>query len=110
LNVVNLKIPPLRERPADVIELAQHFIKKYSDANGVLARPLSAEGRPTLVPNRWRGNVRERENPIHRAVLLATGDEIGADGILSPDGSRLDQSKTPSAVMHATMAAAARTP
>ncbi len=109
LNVVNLKIPPLRERPADVIELAQHFIKKYSDANGVPPRPLSAEARRTLVLNRWRGNVRELENTIHRAVLLATGDEIGADGILSPDGARLDQSKTPSAVAHATMAAEAVT-
>src|SRR5438105_2429066 len=109
LNVVNLKIPPLRERPADVIELAQHFIKKYADANGVPARALSAEARRTLVLNRWRGNVRELENTIHRAVLLATGDEIGADGILSPDGSRLDQAKTPSAVMHATMAAEAVT-
>src|SRR2546421_5318103 len=109
LNVVNLKVPPLRERPADVIELAQHFIRKYSNANGVPARPLSAEARRTLVLNRWRGNVRELENTIHRAVLLATGDEIGADGILSPDGARLDQAKTPSAVMHATMAAEAVT-
>jgi two-component system, response regulator FlrC len=109
LNVVNLKIPPLRERPADVIELAQHFIKKYSDANGVMARPLSAEARRTLVLNRWRGNVRELENTIHRAVLLATGDEIGADGILSPDGSRLDQAKNPPAVAHATQAAEAVT-
>ena len=73
LNVVNLKILPLRERPADVIELAQHFIKKYSDANGAMARPLSAEARRTLVLNRRRGNVRELENTIHRAVLLATG-------------------------------------
>src|SRR6202008_4410697 len=87
LNVVNLKIPPLRNRPADIIELAQHFIKKYSDANGVMARPLSAEARRTLVLNRWRGNVRELENTIHRAVLLATGDEIGADGILPPEGT-----------------------
>jgi len=109
LNVVNLKIPPLRERPADVIELAQHFIKKYSDANGVMARPLSAEARRTLVLNRWRGNVRELENTIHRAVLLATGDEIGADGILSPDGSRLDQAKNSPAVAHATQAAEAVT-
>jgi two-component system response regulator FlrC len=109
LNVVNLKVPPLRERPADVVELAQHFVKKYSAANGIPARPLSAEARRTLVLNRWRGNVRELENTIHRAVLLATGDEIGADGILSPDGTRLDQAKTPSAVMHATMAAEAVT-
>src|SRR5713226_2464623 len=105
LNVVNLKIPPLRERPADVIELAQYFIKKYADANGVPVRPLSAEARRTLVLNRWLGNVRELENTIHRAVLLAAGDEIGIDGILTPDGMRLDQAKNPPAVAHATLAA-----
>jgi two-component system response regulator FlrC len=105
LNVINLKIPPLRERPADVIELAQHFITKYSAANGVPARPLSAEARRTLVLNRWPGNVRELENTIHRAVLLAAGDEIGIDGILTPDGVRLDQAKNPPAVAHATFAA-----
>ncbi len=86
LNVVNLKIAPLRERPADILELAQHFIKKYADANGVPPRPLSAEARRALVLNRWPGNVRELENTLHRAVLLATGDEIGIDGILTPDG------------------------
>src|SRR5467141_5025005 len=102
LNVVNLKIPPLRERPADVIELAQYFIKKYADANRVPVRPLSAEARRTLVLNRWPGNVRELENTIHRAVLLAVGDEIGVDGILTPDGMRLDQAKNPPAVAHAT--------
>jgi len=109
LNVVNLKIPPLRERPADVIELAQHFIKKYSEANGVMARPLSADARRTLVLGRWPGNVRELENTIHRAVLLATGDEIGPDGILTPDGARLDQARNPPAVAHAAMAAEAVT-
>ena len=105
LNVVNLKIPPLRERPADVLELAQHFIKKYAAANGVPVRPLSAEARRTLVLNRWPGNVRELENTVHRAVLLAAGDEIGVDGILTPDGMRLDQAKNPPAVAHATLAA-----
>src|SRR5947208_1584463 len=91
LNVVNLKIPPLRERPADVIELAQYFVRKYANANGVPVRPLSAEARRAIVLNRWPGNVRELENTIHRAVLLASGDEIGIDGIVSPDGTRLDQ-------------------
>jgi DNA-binding NtrC family response regulator len=105
LNVVNLKIPPLRERPADITELAQHFIKKYSNANGVPARPLAAEARRALVLNRWPGNVRELENTLHRAVLLATGDEIGIDGIVTPDGVRLDQTKNPPAVAHAAMAA-----
>jgi two-component system, response regulator FlrC len=105
LNVVNLKLPPLRERPADVLELAGHFIKKYAAANGVTARPLSAEARRALVLNRWPGNVRELENTLHRAVLLTTGDEIGMDGIVSPDGVRLDQAKNPPAVAHATFAA-----
>src|SRR6478609_1507971 len=93
LNVVNLKIPPLRERPADILELAQHFTKKYAAANGVPARPLSAEARRVLVLNRWGGNVRELENTIHRAVLLTSSDEIGIDGLLAPDGIRLDQAK-----------------
>src|SRR4051794_33488951 len=104
LNVVNLKIPPLRERPADVIELAQYFIKKYAEANGMPVRPLSAEARRALVANRWPGNVRELENTLHRAVLLAGGEEIGVDGLLTPDGARIDQSRTP-AVAHAALAA-----
>jgi DNA-binding NtrC family response regulator len=108
LNVVNLKIPPLRERPADVLELAQHFVRLYSQANGVALRPLSADAKRQLSLARWPGNVRELENTMHRAVLMASGDEIGSDAILSPDGLRLDQSK-PAAVAHAAMAAEAVT-
>jgi len=105
LNVINLKIPPLRERPADVAELAQYFAKKYATANGQPVRPLSAEARRTLAVNRWPGNVRELENTIHRAVLLASGDEIGAEAILAPDGERLDKARTLPAVAHAALAA-----
>jgi DNA-binding NtrC family response regulator len=108
LNVVNLKIPPLRERPADVLELAQHFAKLYAGANGVALRPLSADAKRQLTLSRWPGNVRELENTIHRAVLMASGDEIGPDAILSPDGLRLDQAKPP-AVAHAALAAEAVT-
>jgi DNA-binding NtrC family response regulator len=56
-------------------------------------RPLSAEARKALSLHRWPGNVRELENTIHRAVLLASGSEIGIDGILTPDGARLDQAR-----------------
>jgi DNA-binding NtrC family response regulator len=108
LNVVNLKIPPLRERPADVLELAQHFAKLYAGANGVALRPLSVDAKRQLTLARWPGNVRELENTIHRAVLMASGDEIGVDAILSPDGLRLDQAKPP-AVAHAALAAEAVT-
>ena len=105
LNVVNLKIPPLRERPADIAELAQYFVQKYSDANGLDVRPLSAEARRALNVHRWPGNVRELENTLHRAVLLSSGAEIGIDGILSPDGVRLDSGRGAGAAAHAAMAA-----
>src|SRR6202167_1506323 len=94
LNVVNLKIPPLRERPADVIGLAEYFVKKYASANGVPARPLAQESRRTLTINYWPGNVRELENTMHRAVLMASGGEIGPEAILTPDGIRLDQQRS----------------
>jgi len=105
LNVVNLKLPPLRERPADVLELAEYFIKKYAAANGVPARPLSQEARHTLTLNYWPGNIRELENTMHRAVLMANGEEIGPEAILTPDGVRLDQQKNAPAVAHAALAA-----
>jgi DNA-binding NtrC family response regulator len=105
LNVVNLKIPPLRERPADIIELAAHFAKKYAESNSLPLRALSRDAERALVTNRWPGNVRELENTIHRAVLLSTGVEIGVDGILAPDGARLDQAKGTGAAAHAAMAA-----
>ena len=101
LNVVNLQIPPLRERPQDILELAEHFIKHYADVNGVEAKPLSQDAKRELLRNRWPGNVREMENTIHRAVLLASGDEIDVEAIRLPDGTRIDDaSRGP--VAHAT--------
>lgn len=87
LNVVNLKLPALRERPADILELAKFFIDHYSKANGVPVRELSREGRQALMSNPWPGNVRELENTMHRAVLLAGEHEIGVEAIRMPDGS-----------------------
>lgn len=103
LNVVNLKIPPLRERPADIVELAEHFSRRYAEANNLPVRPISAEARVELKRASWPGNVRELENTIHRAVLLAIGPEIGVDSIRLPDGSRLEGARGPAA--HAAMVA-----
>ena len=86
LNVVNLMLPALRERPLDIAILAEHFNKKYSESNGIAYRPLSAEARQMLVRHSWRGNVRELENTMHRAVLLASGGEIGPDAIILSGG------------------------
>jgi len=89
LNVVNLKLPPLRERPGDIAALADHFVDKYAKANGMPARTLSADARQALLRAPWPGNVRELENTLHRAVLLSSGTEIGPEAIVMPDGAGL---------------------
>ena len=86
LNVVNLRLPPLRERPSDILALAEHFVKKYAAANGAPVRPLSQDASQRLAAHRWSGNVRELENAMHRAVLLSSGAEIEAFAIRLPDG------------------------
>ena len=88
LNVVGLRLPRLRERPADIPALAEFFARRYAELNGVPARHLSQEAMAKLRAHGWRGNVRELENAMHRAVLLATGETIGAEAVeLAEDGS-----------------------
>lgn len=89
LNVVNLRLPPLRERPGDIAALSDFFVKKYSAANGLPTRALSDAAREQLMHAPWPGNVRELENTLHRAVLLASSDIIDPEAILMPDGSGL---------------------
>ncbi|MEO1251221.1 MAG: sigma-54 dependent transcriptional regulator [Pseudomonadota bacterium] len=86
LNVVNLDVPPLRKRPSDIIALAKHFAKKYAELNGVDERPLSESAQRAIATSAWPGNVRELENAMHRAVLLAQGENIEAEAIRLPDG------------------------
>jgi DNA-binding NtrC family response regulator len=108
LNVVTLALPSLRERPLDISLLADHFVRKYSESNGVPARPISAEARQVLLRHTWRGNVRELENTMHRAVLLADGPEIGIDAVVvtgGPVGTNAD----PVVAQAANAAAAAMT-
>ena len=88
LNVVNVKLPPLRERPADIKVLAEHFAQKFAEHNNMPFRPLDETALRALLAHHWQGNVRELENTLHRAVLLANGDTISADAIVLPDGTR----------------------
>lgn len=81
LDVVSVRIPPLRERPGDIAALAAHFAATYAEVNGLPRRPLAPLALARLVAHAWRGNVRELENAIHRAVLLAAGDTIGPEAI-----------------------------
>ena len=81
LNVVNLRLPPLRERPGDIEALADYYARRYAEVNDVPYRRLSRAAHQKLNVHSWRGNVRELENTVHRAVLLATGDAIGPEAI-----------------------------
>ena len=82
LNVVNIMLPPLRERSQDIPILAQHFAAKYAEANGLTGLEVTAAAQSALAGHHWRGNVRELENTMHRAVLLARDGVIDADAIL----------------------------
>ena len=104
LNVVNLRIPSLRERPGDIAVLANHFVKKYAAANGVPLKPISAAAVKAITAHSWQGNVRELENAMHRAVLLSVGPEIDTDAIRLPDGRPLLGGNTVSAAPTAPLA------
>jgi DNA-binding NtrC family response regulator len=109
LNVVNLCLPPLRQRPGDVVALAEHFVKKYAKANALPERPLSAVARQRLLSHRWPGNVRELENAMHRAVLLSSGPEIEEFAIRLPDGAPMPASPAAETARAASIAAEAVT-
>lgn len=76
LNVIPLTIPPLREKKGDISILADHFLKKYSKRNGKKVSRISEETIDLLKKYYWKGNVRELENVIERAVVLCDGDVI----------------------------------
>ncbi|MEM4408555.1 MAG: sigma-54 dependent transcriptional regulator [Candidatus Caldarchaeum sp.] len=76
LNVVPIKIPPLRERKEDIPGLIRHFIEKYNAKFGKGIKGLSQGALSALLANQWRGNVRELENAIERAVILSDAEVI----------------------------------
>jgi two-component system response regulator HydG len=81
VNVVSLEVPPLRERPGDVLLLAQHFLQRFATANGKEALSLSDSAAQKLIGYGWPGNVRELENCIERAVALAQFDKLTVEDL-----------------------------
>ena len=79
LNVINISIPPLRERMEDIPVLVEHFLAKYNAENGKDVKRLSPEVIERFLSYGWPGNVRELENVIERGVVLARGDEIDSN-------------------------------
>jgi len=82
LNVVNIDLPPLRERREDILLLARHFLEKFARENQKRLSGLSREVNDFLLKYQWPGNVRELENTIERAVILAKGRYIDTDSLL----------------------------
>jgi len=88
LNVINIQLPPLRERKEDIPALVEFFTKKYCDENAKPLYRVSSEALKVLMDYHWPGNVRELENVVERAVVLSQDDIIGRDllpeSIVSP--------------------------
>ncbi|MGI4757464.1 MAG: sigma-54-dependent transcriptional regulator [Janthinobacterium lividum] len=79
LSVINLDLPPLRQRKEDVPLLAAHFLKHFSEENGYPTRELSPEALRAMMDHEWPGNVRELENAMERGVVLSSGPVITLD-------------------------------
>lgn len=76
LNVVSLRVPPLRERREDVPLLAQHFLSRFAEKNKKPLKGFTPQAMDMMLKHEWPGNVRELENAVERAVILSLGDYI----------------------------------
>lgn len=81
LSVVSLEIPPLRARPEDIEVLVTHFMKKHNKRLGLSIKKLDPQALKCLVAYSWKGNVRELENCIERALVLTESDAIDLDAL-----------------------------
>ena len=81
VNVINIELPPLRDRISDIPLLAEHFLRSVCDESGKTVRGFTDEAVAALHAYRWPGNVRELQNVIERAVLLGKRDVIGLEDL-----------------------------
>jgi DNA-binding NtrC family response regulator len=79
LHVFPITVPPLRERPEDIADLVRHFLIRFAAEEGKRIRAVTGEALSLLNAHPWPGNVRQLENAVFRAVVLADGDEVGAN-------------------------------
>jgi DNA-binding NtrC family response regulator len=79
LHVFPITVPPLRQRPADIPALARHFLALFSAEEGKRIRAITSDALRLLVAYHWPGNIRQLENAVFRAVVLADGDTLGIE-------------------------------
>ena len=79
--MVTQLIPPLRDRPEDILPLAEYFLKQFCARARRVSLKMSAEARRRLQAHSWPGNVRELRNLMERVVFLGTGDRVEADDL-----------------------------
>lgn len=106
LNVINIRVPPLRERPTDIPLLAHAFLRRFASENEKKIAGFTADALAAMTSHPWRGNVRELENCVERAVVMCRGDVVelgdlptgvgpssarGANGEPEVPGARLDE-------------------
>lgn len=87
LNVFPVTVPPLRERPGDIPLLARHFLRSSAQRNGMSVPTLSERAIADLQQRAWKGNVRELENVMERAILVTTGNAVDTDHLMPGDGA-----------------------
>jgi len=105
LNVLQVELPPLRERSADIPALTNHFIERFCSREGVLPKSVSSQALKILQADAWPGNIRQLENTINRAMVMSEGRELVLEGkqargaFHEVDAQRVDDQKTIS-LMH----------
>jgi DNA-binding NtrC family response regulator len=95
LNVFPVQVPPLRQRREDIADLARYFLARFAAEEGKPVRALTSDALATLETFSWPGNVRQLENTIFRAVVLAEGDMIGVDDLPQIVAQLAQQSASP---------------
>jgi Nif-specific regulatory protein len=95
LNILDIEVPPVRDRRDDISELVSHFIQLTASQHGIKSKVVHPDALEVLVQYDWPGNVRELRNTVERAVAISPGDEITLDDVRF---SRLDDG-TPSPVL-----------
>ena len=87
LAVIEVTVPPLRQRPADILPLAEHLLRFFARQGSKLPESFTEEAREALRRHSWPGNVRELRNAVERGVILATGERVGLADLPSQVGS-----------------------